>query len=272
MHRFLLLDVVVLLTAALSRAGGADLASTAREAAQGATTAEGKVRAVTGWVHQNFRWTYTDYKKRTVAEILERKGGNCNEQAVVVVGLLNQLGVKTRRVREINIQPENPARQRSAEELVAKNGNRSSVFGLRHNDHVWIEFRDEASGEWLPADPTLNLVGLRQWVKARAGFDPRPTHAILPSRDMLVPIAIYAVEGDKLESRTEHYLIDGFNAAYGGKLAQCPSWSAWVKEIRAVDPICGDAFAGKANLHVSADRIEALAQIYKRLRAEQAGR
>jgi hypothetical protein len=51
-----------------------------------------------------------------------------------------------------------------------------------------------------------------------------------------------------------------------------PSWSGWVKEIRALDPFCSDAFAGKANLHASTERIETLRQVYERLRIEQSGR
>jgi hypothetical protein len=46
----------------------------------------------------------------------------------------------------------------------------------------------------------------------------------------------------------------------------------WVKEIGALDPICSDAFAGKANLHASPERIETLRQVYERLRIEQSGR
>src|SRR5262245_14801959 len=157
--------------AATCGAQEADLDKLAKDLTANAASATEKVRAVVGWTNEAFVWSATDYKKRNVEEIVARKKGNCNEQALVVVNLLDRVGVKTRRVREINIQPENPSRQKTAASLVAKSGPAYSVFGLRHNDHVWIEFYDEKDKEWQPADPTLNLVGLEAWVRARMGFE-----------------------------------------------------------------------------------------------------
>ena len=72
--------------------------------------------------------------------------------------------------REVNVQPTNDRRQRDAAALVASQGPRASVFGRRHNDHVWIEYHDRETGRWLPSDPTINIVGLEDWVPARLGF------------------------------------------------------------------------------------------------------
>jgi hypothetical protein len=268
MNRACWLAGLVVTSAWACQARGQDLAALAREAAGGAQASEAKVAAVVGWVNRQFTWTFTDYQKRSVAEIIARRGGNCNEQALVVCALLEQLGVKTRRVREINIQPESRDRQKSAEARIAIDGKRASVFGLRHNDHVWIEFRDAGSGEWLPADATLNLVGMQQWTVARVGFGARPTHSIVPARDMLVPIAIFAVNGETMESRSEHYLIEEFDRVYQGKLSGRASWGAWKSAIRALDGPCRAAFAGKVNLHDTSEQIEEARRIYEKLRRE----
>ncbi|MGZ7080871.1 MAG: transglutaminase-like domain-containing protein, partial [Thermoanaerobaculia bacterium] len=249
-----------------------DRKSLARKAAGDARTTVEKVRAVIDWANRNFAWTDTDYKSRTVDEIIERKGGNCNEQAMVVVALLQELGIRTRRVREINIQPESAERQKRAEEQVARVGVRASVFGLRHNDHVWTEFWDGDTNEWTPADPTLNLVGFDSWVKARAGFGARPTHPILPSRDMLVPIAIFAMNGATFEPRTERYLIAGLNAAYGGDLTRLDAWADWTRAIVTVQPAALGAFEGRVNLHEHGNEILAVKTAYEKLAANYAAR
>lgn len=227
-----------------------------------------KVRQVVGWTNQNFHWNYTDYQKRTVKQIICRKGGNCNEQAMVVRALLKELGVSTRRMVEINIQPESERRQKDAEKKVAKVGNRMSVFGFRHNDHVWTEFFDEQTQSWQPADPTLNLIGLEDWLKARIGFSERKTHELVSSRDMLVPIAVFALDakGNIAENRSAHYLIQSFDAVYQNKLPASPVWAAWQEAIQFINPICQAAFEGKKNLHLQTEKINEIKGIYTGLR------
>lgn len=249
-----------------------DKAALAQKAAGNAATTNDKVRAVIDWANHSFEWTSTDYKSRTVDEIITRGGGNCFEQAIVVVALLKELGIPTRRIREINIQPDSEQRQKNAEARVAKTGASASVFGLRHNDHVWIEFRDAESGEWTPADPTLNLVGYDQWLKARVGFGERPTHPIVASRDMLVPFAIFAQNGSEFEPRTERYLVEGFDAIYGHNLKTLAAWRDWTAAIAALQPPALGAFEGKVNLHEHAAEILAAKNAYTRLAAEYAGR
>jgi hypothetical protein len=246
---------------------GIDLDRLTRELIAKATTTTDKVGAIVNWTNESFAWSATDYQDRRVEEIVARKKGNCNEQALVVLDLLKRAGVKTRSVREINIQPVDQGRQRRAEELIAKLGVRASVFGLRHNDHVWIEYLDETTGEWMPADPTLNLVGLKQWVQARLGFGDRPTHKILPSRDMLVPFAVFAVGEKGLVSRSEYYLVDAFDTTYDHKLRAQGAWQEWTKRIRELEPLSRDAFEGKGNLHEHAKLIVAVANAYEELRA-----
>ncbi len=228
-----------------------------------------RVRYVIDWTNTNFEWTFTDYKNRTVKEIVARGGGNCSEQTRVARALLRELGIKTRSTCEINIQPDDTARQARAEEKVKQVGNKMSVFGLNHNDHVWIEFFDEADQQWKPADPTLELVGIESWLMARVGFAPRPTHAIIPSRDMLVPIAIFARDdrtGAITEDRTEYYLINQFNVAYGGRLAATKEWGEWTRSIREISNKCRGAFEGTSNLHASTQMIRQIGMLYKELR------
>ncbi len=271
MAKFIQLALIMLF-AQVSPAQPIDRAALARTAAGDAKTTVDRVRAVVRWTNRSSEWTSTDYKSRTVDEIIARKGGNCNEQAMVVVALLDELGVRTRRVRELNIQPENPGRQERAERRVVETGIGASVFGLRHNDHVWIEFWDEERSEWTPADPTLDLVGFDDWLRARVGFGARPTHAILPSRDMLVPFAIFAVDGRSLTPRTERYLIRGFDDLYGGRLSRLDAWHEWVRAVVAVQPAALGAFEGKVNLHKEADKILAVQKAYERLAASRPSR
>jgi uncharacterized protein len=234
----------------------------------GKTTIE-KVQAVIKWANNNLTWTGTDYNKRTAKQVLCMREGNCNEEAIVVVALFKELGIQCRRVREINIQPVSERRQESAARLVANQGNSFSVFGLRHNDHVWIEFFNEETKEWLPADPTLGLVGIGQWISARVGFGERPVHHILSSRDMLVPVVVFAFDENMVnivEDRTNYYLVKQFAAFYNNKFVKKPEWEKWVNTINALSPKCKGAMEGTINLHLYDAEIAAAEKIYKSLK------
>jgi len=242
----------------------------AHDIAGNMTTTSGKVSSVVSWTNTNFKWTYTDYAKRTVKEIICRQGGNCAEQAMVVRALLKELNVKTRRITEINIQPEKEQRQKDAEKRIAESGYRASVFGFRHNDHVWTEYFDEEKREWMPADPTLGLIGLENWLKSRIGFEPRVNHAILPSADMLVPIAVFALnpDGTIAEDRSEYYLIQSFNRVYKGRLEKLPSWKQWKQAVAFIQEKSRAAFEGKENLHQHTDYIKQVKSIYETLKEQ----
>lgn len=270
---FLLLSVLIsskLFSQKYTDTSQVDLKKLAMEIAGESIGTYAKVKAVVLWTNKNFSWNYTDYKKRTVRQIIFQAGGNCNEQAQVVRALLNELNIKNRRTHEINIQPEKPERQKDAEERIRIDGSRASVFGLRHNDHVWIEFFDEEQQQWTPADPTLGLIGLEDWVKARIGFAPRVTHAIIPSADMLVPIAVFALnpDGTIAENRSEHYLLTSFNIVYGSKLEKLPAWKNWKPAILFIQQKCFDAIEGKDNLHLYTDKIKEVKGIYEKLKGE----
>jgi transglutaminase-like putative cysteine protease len=242
----------------------------ANDIAGNAATTFDKVRNIIWWTNKNFFWAFTDYQRRTTKQVICRQGGNCNEQAVVVRALLKELNVKTRRTSEINIQPENERRQKDAEKRIGETGNKGSVFGYRHNDHVWIEFFDEESRQWIPADPTLGLAGLENWIKSRIGFEPRVNHAIVASADMLVPIAVFALnpDGTIAENRSEYYLIESFNRVYKDQLVSLPSWKSWKEAVDFIQQKSRDAFEGKDNLHRYTDQIQQLKEIYEKLKEQ----
>ena len=246
-----------------------DRSGFAEHVSAGANTDFERAHAVVAWFADHFDWTATDYQVRTVEEILERKGGNCSELARVTQAMLEELGLPMRRVREINIHVESEARQQRAEQKVAEMGARLSVFGRRHNDHVWIEVQDRDTGDWFPADPSMGVIGEREWLAARFGFGERYT--LDPtSEDMIVPFALFAEDdaGNLAENRTAHYVIEGFDALYADRLRQLPSWPDWVRLVDELDDRALAAFRGRENLHDHAAQIDELAATYEALRAE----
>jgi hypothetical protein len=92
-------------------------------------------------------------------------------------------------------------------------------------------------------------------------------------QDMIVPLAVIALKSDlnsQEEDRSEFYLIDQFNAAYGGKLSGLPVWNQWTSQIKGIAPLASAAFSGKSNLHESRDRIAQLAATYAELQKQAA--
>lgn len=235
-------------------------------AAQAETDLE-KAEAVVDWYARHFDWTYTDYKKRSVEDILERRGGNCNELAMVTNASLETLGVKMRRVREINLHITSDRRQASAEQRVAEIGNKASVFGRQHNDHVWLEVFDQETEQWMPADPSLGVVGLRPWLAARYGFTKRYS-LDAGSEEMIAPFAVFVETEGEWINRTSYYAIDGFNSLYYGQPAGLPSWNQWVRQVEQLDEPALAAFQGKTNLHEHTGKIAALAETYQQLKQE----
>jgi hypothetical protein len=241
------------------------IAELSNDTLHGATTAEEKVRAAVAWTNRNLEWTATDYRARTAQEIVDRGGGNCYDQALVVTSMLDVAGVRTRHMQEINIEPDNPRRQADSAALIKQKGLALSVFGLRHNDHVWLEFRDPKTGQWSPADPTINVIGEREWVTARMGFGNRPRHDIIPFQDMLFPIAVFALQGDARENRTRVYVIDAF-ARWVDGVSRTPQWPRWREMVTVESEHAQRAFAGKYNLHDDESSMLALKELYDGMR------
>lgn len=246
-----------------------DLKAFAREVSAGADSELGQAQMLVTWLAEHFEWKSTDYKQRTVQEIIDRGGGNCNELALVAVAGLKELNIPMRRVHEINVHKLTPERGVTAHNMVKEKGVRMSVFGRHHNDHIWLEIHDSKTDEWYPADPSIGIVGTREWLMARAGFNTRFTLDPI-SEDMIVPFAIFAADekGAFTISRTGHYMIEEFGGLYKKKLSDLPSWKEWVRLIGELDEKAGGAFNGTVNLHDYEGEIDTLANLYSQLREE----
>ncbi|MEP6621923.1 MAG: transglutaminase-like domain-containing protein [bacterium] len=256
-----------------------DLKALADSVAPTGSTLE-RTRTLVRWVNDNFTWSYTDYVKRTPQEIVARRAGNCAELASVLRAFLDASGTKSRWIHEINVQPEpTPRRQNDAAAMVAQRGMSYSIFGLQHNDHMWLEVWDDATKSWFPADAAYGVVGLNEWLPARLAMANRPkprVAAVEPiAADMVVPFVVAAGEkkaGPFSDDRTDSYLIDGFNKLYGGRLTTLPSWSRWVAAVHSLSPHARAAFEGKENLHSYNGDIAKFKQTYDDLSREAAAK
>jgi hypothetical protein len=238
-------------------------------------TNEEKTRKLVRWINTNFQWSYTDYQKRTVEEIIQRKAGNCAELANVLAALLTEMNVQFRWIAEINIQPRKESRLKTAMQKVAENGKSMSVFGLMHNDHVWLEVQNEKDKSWFPADPAVGVVGMKEWIAARMKFNQR-TISPIPEvakvvKEMFVPFVVVAKEkrsSKTYEIRSQFYLIDGFNSFYKKKLTKLKSWQEWNEKVTKFAETGRSAFAGEVNLHEKANEIEEIWNAYEELKKE----
>ena len=77
-------------------------------------TGEARVRALVDHLHRRMPWVATDYRTRSVDEILARGVGNCADHAGVLMSLLKEGGFEVRWVQEINLQVPSERRQASA--------------------------------------------------------------------------------------------------------------------------------------------------------------
>lgn len=248
-----------------------DLKAFAQQVSKDSKSELGQAQAIVRWLAKNFEWKATDYQKRTVPEIIERKGGNCNELAMVALSAMKELNIKIRRVHEVNIHVNTPERGGRAHEMVKEKGNTLSVFGRHHNDHVWLELYDSAANDWFPADPSSGLVGTEEWMKGRVWFGERVSLNPI-TQDMIMPFAIFAADdsGKFTINRTQHYVIDEFDRLYDGKLHKLAAWKRWLTLIDLLDDKVAGAFAGSINLHDYESQIDDLAVVYDQLRAAMA--
>jgi len=245
-----------------------DIKAFAREVTKDATSDVERAQAIVHWLTRTFEWKATDYRTRTVREIIDRRGGNCNDLALVALAAMKELNIPLRRVHDVHIRTASSERGERAHALVKEKGDTYSVFGRHHNDHVWLEVYDSSRKEWFPADPWSGLVGLDEWMAARVGFGsrsgPNPDAA-----DMIVPIAIFAADADGnfTINRTQHYLVDEFDREYDGKLHDLPEWKQWIARLDQLDDKVEGAFAGRINLQDYEAEIDSAAATYEHLRA-----
>ncbi len=250
------------------------------ESVAGSGSAETRTRRLVYWINDHFDWSATDYQRRTPEEVIARRAGNCAELASVLHLFLDSLGLRTRWIHEINVQPEpTPRRQQTAAEMVAQRGNAYSVFGLQHNDHIWLEVWDDSTHAWFPADPAYGVAGLAEWSAARLAMERRPkprVAAVEPiAAQMLVPFAVLAGDrrrGPYDQDRTTFYLVDGFRRLYGDAIQELPAWPAWLAAVQTLAPRARAAFAGDENLHDHANDIAGLKAVYDSLTREAAER
>jgi hypothetical protein len=247
-----------------------DLAEFAASIVKGAGNDYDRAERLLNWLSHNFKWLSTDYKKRTVKEIIARQGGNCFELATVYMSLIRTMGIRYRQVAEINIQPRSERRQKSAEKLVAERGATYSVFGEQHNDHRWVEIYDDRSREWIPADPSVGVIGLEPWLKSRVWFEERWAIDTSITNDMIVPIAIFTTDSTfkMVVDRSQYYLVSSFSRLDGDAIAGLPGWKAWAAGIAGIGAACRGAFDGKVNLHQHRKEIARLAEVYDELKRE----
>jgi len=239
-----------------------------------------RTRLLVYWINDRYDWSYTDYERRTPEEVIARRAGNCAELASVLHLFLDSLEIRTRWAREINVQPSpSPRRQETAAGLVEERGNAYSVFGLQHNDHVWLEVWDDSTAAWFPADPAYGVAGLADWSATRLAMEDRPkprVEAVEPiAADMLVPFVVVTADtrrGPYENDRTDFYLVDGFQQLYGDEVVTLPSWPGWVAVVRGLAPHARAAFAGEENLHAYTGDIAALKAVYDSLVEEAAER
>jgi hypothetical protein len=244
-----------------------DIGQFARELTKSEASELGRAQRIVRWLAINFQWTATDYQNRTAQEIVDRRGGNCNELAAVALAAMKSLGIRLRRVHEVNIYTNTPERGERARAMVKEKGAAYSVFGRHHNDHIWLELYDSRAKEWFPADPSSGLVGTEEWLKGRVWFGKRVTLNPI-TEEMIVPFAVYAADGDGKFTidRTRHYLIDEFDNLYRGRLHRQPAWKDWVTGVDFLDDKVAGAFAGTIDLQTYESRIDSLADAYERLR------
>jgi len=232
----------------------------------------GRARAIVLWLTRHLDWQATDYKRRTVQEVIDRGGGNCDDLARVALDAMQELHLRLRRVHDVHVRTPSPDRGERAHALVKEKGDAYSIFGRHHNDHVWLEVYDSAAREWYPVDPWSGLAGLDEWMKARVWFGKR-TSLAPDSAEMIVPIGIFAADDGNhfTVDRTRHYLVDEFDRLYSGRLYTLPAWSRWVGLLDQLDDKVKGAFAGTTDLHESEADIDQLAAAYEELRSQAQG-
>jgi len=262
-------DIPVIVTTDTSKI---DLKNFAEQAVKDAPTNILKAKALLNWLSTSFAWTATDYQNRTVKEIIVRKGGNCFELAKVYMALINELGLRYRAIAEIQLYTPSETREQTSENKIKEAGNKMSVFGYQHNDHRWVEVYDDENAQWIPVDPTMNLIGMEQWLKARAWFGERHSLNDDISKSMIAPFGIFVVNRSNKsimeEDRTSYYMVSALNTLYNDRLSKLSSWSEWIRSLQRLSPLAKDAFQGKINLHEHEKEIEEFRIIYERLKKE----
>ena len=124
---------------------------------------------------------------------------------------------------------------------------------------------------WLPVDPTMNVIGVEQWVKARLGFGKRITIDPTISDDMIAPFAVFVTgtrSDSMVEDRSRYYMVEQFDKVYNNELSKLPSWNKWVASIGLLSARAKLAMESKENFHLYTNQIAELDLIYRDLKNE----
>ena len=180
--------------------------------------------------------------------------------------MLNAAGIETRWMAEINIHPASEQRAADSAAFIPQIGVQATIFGFQHNDHRWLEIYDPETGEWLPADATLGVVGYSDWIDVRIGFGDRPEEAA----EMIVPFCVVVLDLERVlhENRTRHYLVENFDEHFGGELATLPAWDDWQSQVQDLGDRGAGAFQNRCDLREERHRISSLLETYEKLRNE----
>lgn len=179
---------------------------------------ERKGRTIINWVFSNIEFRAQEFKHPTLSEIM-RNGGTCEDKSIFATIMLRHVGIPVRLMLEVAISELSPPR----EELAEKIG--YTIIGRYTNTHVWLELY--LNGKWIPADPSFNIFGEKEWVTTRLDWKENP-------RGFIVPLMIFAEKGygldNDMELRTTHYLIDLYSDAYPA-VELHPYFSSWKEKV-----------------------------------------
>ena len=190
-----------------------ELRQRAEQVAGGGTQAA-RAERIVRWVHENV--AFTPERHATLDALLRDRNGNCYDHASLVLAMLRQTGIRARYVRELNVEPPSEMRATSAREQM------SVLYGYEHNDHTWVEI--EAEGRWLPADSSLGLFGVREWLGARV------LNGAANEYGMITPFVLVAFDGDAPVDRTRAYLQTSLAATFPA-VTRSAAWPQWQEDV-----------------------------------------
>jgi hypothetical protein len=224
-----------------SREAEGDLARLFTRIAGGGAEEE-KAERVVRWIHEQV--VFSPARHPTVDALLDDRNGNCYDHAALVIALLRAGGVRARLVRELNVEPASEGRATSAREK------KSSVYGLEHNDHTWVEI--SLNGHWVPADSSLGLFGLREWLGARV------LRGMPNDYGMITPFLIVAFDGETPVERTHTYLDTDLGATYP-TVTKSPAWSAWRDDVAGFARLATGVFGAQSEVRLDSAAMHRMA-------------
>jgi hypothetical protein len=185
---------------------------------------ERKGRIIINWVFNNVEYRPQEFKHPTLSEI-RKNGGTCEDKSILAMVMLRHIGIPVRFIIEAAICKPSAPREEMAKKI------KYTIIGRYTNIHVWLELY--LNGKWIPADPSFDICGEKEWVYTRLDW----------KKDLLgfvVPLMIFAEKGhginSDMELRTSHYLIDMYSDFYPA-LNVHPYFESWEEKIEIFNTI-----------------------------------